>query len=138
MSSTNAATPFRRIVRIVAVAAWCTVIYTASDRPNLRVSDDDVLDLVLRKLAHLFEYALLAVLVARAAKHTTPWAVRTTVLAWLATLAWAISDEWHQTFVPGRVGHAQDVLIDMAGATLGLAVARSWQRRRAQRPIGTT
>ncbi|MFP6664735.1 MAG: VanZ family protein [Deltaproteobacteria bacterium] len=84
---------------------------------------------LLRKLAHVTEFALLALLLGRALmrSHRT--------LAWLAwrvlpmAVAWAILDEWHQTFVPRRVGAVTDVLLDSAGVLLGFAVFAAWRAR---------
>lgn len=112
-------------------------IFIASATPDLRVSDDDSLDFVLRKLAHVAVFAVLAVLVARAARPDASHALPALAIAWGATLAYAISDEWHQTFVRGRVGHAQDVGIDMVGATLALVGWRMIGLRRAARTRGT-
>lgn len=123
VSSNNAPTPFRRITRFVAVAAWCALIYAASDRPDLRVSGDDLLDLVLRKAAHVAVFGVLLVLVHRALDR------RSLTAAWLATLAYAISDEWHQTFVPGRAGQPSDVAIDMVGASIAATVLLMRDRR---------
>ncbi len=122
--------PFRRAGRVVAAIAWCGVIFAASSRPDLRVADDDLLDFVLRKCAHMFVFGLLAILVARIAGDG--WQRRLGVLAaaWCATLAWACSDEWHQTFVDGRSGAVSDVAFDMVGATLALASAAWLATRR--------
>jgi VanZ family protein len=38
------------------------------------------------------------------------------IYALACTLIVAASDEWHQTFIPGRTGRVQDVFLDMAGA----------------------
>ncbi len=131
-SSSHARKPFRRAGRLLAVLAWCALIFAASDRPDLRVSDDDAVDFVLRKLAHIAVFGVLALLVLWAVRaEGAP--LRTAVpVAWFATLAYAVSDEWHQTFVPGRVGHASDVAIDMVGATIALAIAA-----RRLRPVPT-
>ena len=59
--------------------------------------------------------------------------VRSALLAWGFCVVYAISDEWHQTFVPTRVGTPWDVLIDAAGAALGLALAGLWRRVRSSR-----
>ena len=56
----------------------------------------------------------------------TRWAL---ALAFLLTMLYAVSDEYHQTFVPGRSGNLVDVLIDAAGAALGLWLAHRWQKR---------
>lgn len=135
-SSSSAIPSFRRTRaagRWLAAFAWYGVIFAASSRPDLRVSEDDLLDFVLRKLAHVAVFAVLAVLVAHAISPTRRWRTGTLLASWLATILLAVSDEWHQTFVHGRVGHASDVLVDAAGAALGLAVAAALQRRRTRR-----
>lgn len=90
-----------------------------------------MLDLVLRKAAHLFVFGVLAWLVARALRGDGI-GVRASIWgAFLLTLLYAVSDEWHQTFVEGRVGHATDVAIDMVGASIALVLlARQWRRDR--------
>ena len=135
--STAGSSPLRRAIRWAVVLVWCAVIYAASDRPDLRVSDDDVVDLVLRKAAHLVVFGVLAVLLARALSPDRSGGSRTLVLAWLGTLAWAVSDEWHQTFVDGRVGHASDVAIDMLGATLALLARHRLPHRERRRRTPT-
>ena len=129
--SVHAATPFRRLARFVAAFAWCGLIFAASDRPDLRVSSDDLLDFVLRKTAHVLVYAVLFVLFERALRGER-WARRGSIpAAWLATFAYACSDEWHQTFVAGRSGQVSDVGFDMLGATLAAAVTLLIRRRSA-------
>ena len=128
-SSNHARTPFRRAGRFLAVVAWAALIYAASDRPDLRVSDDDLLDFVLRKAAHVFVFAVLAALTWWALRGEGVRSVRAGIAAWLGTLAYAASDEWHQTFVDGRVGHASDVAIDMVGATTAVALCVLLHRR---------
>lgn len=126
-SSSHARTPFRRAGRVLAAIAWAGLIFAASSRADLRVSDDDLLDLVLRKAAHLFVFGVLAVLVARVLRGEGLGARTTLASAWLVTLGYATSDEWHQTFVAGRAGQASDVAIDMVGATIGLlALHYTW------------
>ena len=101
------------------VVVWATVIFALSSIPSLNSGLGD-LDLVLRKLAHAAEYALLAVLLLRALAR--PW------LAFLFTLVYAASDELHQHFVRGRAGTPRDVAIDAVGALIGL-IAFSYGRR---------
>lgn len=113
----------------LAVVAWAAVIFAFSATPNLSTGLGGW-DLVLRKLAHMAEYGVLAILLARA----TGRAWLTIVLAAL----YAVSDEWHQTFVEGRRGSPVDVLIDTAGATIGIVLWRlvpwrRWWRRRGGR-----
>ncbi|MFC5985334.1 VanZ family protein [Marinicrinis lubricantis] len=40
--------------------------------------------------------------------------------AWLISLAWALLDEWHQSFVPERTASFADVCLDSSGAALGI------------------
>jgi hypothetical protein len=130
VSSAHAPTPFRRAARFVAVLAWAGLIYAASDRPDLRVSSDDLLDFVLRKTAHMLVFGVLLVLVHNLLRGER-WTARASLAgAWIATLAYACLDEWHQTFVRGRVGHPTDVAIDMIGATIALVTLSLLHRSR--------
>jgi VanZ family protein len=79
-------------------------------------------DLVLRKLAHAAEYAVLGALLARATGRAG--------LALLVGTLYAISDEFHQSFVVGRVGAPLDVAIDAVGVVIGVAL---WQAARTRR-----
>lgn len=134
-TSNPAATPFRRIVRIGLVLAWSALIFVASDQPDLRVSSDDALDLVLRKCAHMLVFGVLLVLIAHLLRGEGIRARSAIGAAWIATLAYAVSDEWHQTFVPGRAGQPSDVMIDMIGATVAaLLLHRTWRDRTDHSP----
>ena len=74
-----------------------------------------VADLIGRKLIHFGEYALLCFLWWRAlVTVTTPR--RAALLAFLLASGYALTDEYHQTFVDGRHGTPVDWLIDSAGA----------------------
>lgn len=131
MSSTSnhVSFPFRRLVRIMTVLAWAGLIFAASSRPDLRVSDDDLVDLILRKLAHMVVFGVLAMLISRAISLDRPATWRTALAAWMLTLAYASSDEWHQTFVQGRSGAPRDIMIDMLGATIALGLLHAHEHR---------
>lgn len=106
------------------VVLWAAVIFAFSSIPSLSTGLG-LWDLVLRKLAHLAEYALLGALLLRAVG-----------LRWLALAlggAYAISDEAHQHFVPGRRGAPLDVLIDAVGVALGITAWRLLSQRQARR-----
>ena len=80
---------------------------------------------LIRKSAHLSEYAMLAFLVLRAIRMSgspapKPWSWQRAGLALLIAAAYAATDEWHQSFVPSRTADLGDVLIDSAGAAIGL------------------
>ncbi|HEX7229321.1 MAG TPA: VanZ family protein [Candidatus Binatia bacterium] len=77
-------------------------------------------DLLVRKMAHLSEYFILGILVTYTLQKRS--ALTTASQLFLATaigIIYAISDEWHQFFVPGRTASAMDVLFDTIGFTCG-------------------
>jgi len=88
----------------------------------------------IRKLAHLTEYAILAMLLWRALRGGTRWQMRISILLLLAALTCAIfaaTDEFHQSFVPSRTSSPVDAMIDICGAFLGLAVCWMFARRKS-------
>jgi VanZ family protein len=103
------------------VVVWAAVIFAFSAIPGLGTGLG-VWDTILRKCAHTLEYAILGALLLRALGREAP--------AFLAGVAYAVSDEIHQHFVGGRHGSPVDVAIDSAGVLLGILVfqrARRWQ-----------
>lgn len=85
-----------------------------------------VIHVITRKLAHFTEYAILAYLAARAFR-TSPrpaLANRWFVAALALIVAYALIDEYHQSFVPSRTSSIYDSFIDMAGGLTALLVIR--------------
>ena len=92
------------------------VIFAFSAQPSLD-SGLGLIDLIGRKLIHFAEYALLCFLWWRAlASVTSPR--RAALWAFLLASGYAVTDEFHQSFVEGRHGNVFDWLIDSAGAAL--------------------
>lgn len=89
--------------------------------------------LIARKLVHFGTFGTLAGLVWRALAAPRPadWNGSPAALALAVTVAYAISDEIHQSFVPTRVGAAMDVAIDTAGAVFVLGCI--WMSGRLRR-----
>ena len=116
-----------RVGRWLAIAGWMALIFFLSSQPQLPSPPDPLADLIFKKGAHFTVYAVLAVLFRRALPPSRwIWA-----LSWIFTVLYAASDEWHQSFVPGRHPQLTDVLIDACGATTGLLIFW-WLQRRAQ------
>ena len=87
---------------------------------------------LLRKVAHLTEYGVLAVLWYRArAYRTAAWVLEAARLALLVAVAYAVTDEFHQTLVVSRAGSVVDVAIDAGGAAAGLLLLRGSAAARA-------
>jgi VanZ family protein len=123
--STPAATATRSPLSTwLPVVAWAAVIFAFSSVPSLG-TDLGAWDTILRKLAHVAEYAILGALLGRA--------VRRPGVALALGVLYAVSDEVHQVFVEGRHGSPLDVLIDTAGIVAGLL---TWQRLSRRRGTG--
>jgi VanZ family protein len=99
-----------RLTAWLPVAVWAAVIFMLSSIPSLD-SGLGTWDTVLRKLAHLAEYAVLGALLYRALRRE-PAAIA------LGSL-YAVTDEVHQAFVSGRQGSPLDWLIDTVGVVAG-------------------
>lgn len=85
-----------------------------------------VCGLLIVKGYHVAEFTLLCLFTYSALRRLTPWpAKKALAVSAGLCLLYAASDEWHQTFVPGRGGHVADVLIDSLGITLTMI----WMRR---------
>ena len=104
--------------RFVAALAFMGLIFWLSAQPHLNTGLG-VWDTIFRKLAHVTEFGVLTVLWFRA---LAPLAARPHLLAAAIALAYAISDEYHQSFVPGRHPSPIDVGIDLVGITLAIVV----------------
>ncbi len=113
------------LLRFAPPIALMAVIFLLSAQPGL--SSGLSWDFYLRKAAHMTEYALLALLWWRAFRFE-----RLPVAAVIA-LAYAATDELHQTTVTGRHGSPVDWAIDAGGVAIGVLVAREL-RRRHRRP----
>jgi VanZ family protein len=88
---------------------------------------------VVRKCAHVTEYAILAFLLWRALRSLPGLRAKTLMVfgaILLGCMMYAASDEFHQTFVKSRTPSVRDVLLDVAGASLGLLIAASFANRR--------
>lgn len=144
-----------RLSRYGPVAAWAAFVLFASSanfsasntsriiRPLLlwlfpRISEASIqsVHFYVRKAAHFTEYAVLALLAARAFRTSGLTALRRAW--WLAAFALvaavALADEYHQSFLPSRTGSIYDSLLDMAGGATALACLTLWlaARRRAR------
>jgi VanZ family protein len=100
------------------VLVWAAVIFAFSSIPSLS-SGLGTWDTILRKGAHLTEYAVLGALLYRALGREP--------LALAAGIAYAATDELHQHFVRGRHGSPVDVAIDALGVAVGMLL---WLRLR--------
>ena len=130
-------------LRIAAVAAWMALIFFFSSQtggesaglstavvellaPALPALDPATLGTLVRKAAHVSEFAVLGALLAWAWPRRARWPLLAPLLI---GIGYAALDEVHQLFVPGRSGQVSDVLIDTVGVLIGIAVVAGARRR---------
>lgn len=108
--------------RWVPVLAWMGLIAYWSGQSDLPIDKPPISQLLLgfqHRLAHIGAYAILALL--------TRWAMRPgsrrALWSWLLVALFAVSDEIHQSFTPGRSPGVDDWLVDVVAAALALALA---------------
>lgn len=100
--------------------AFMAVIFFMSSRQRIAVSDVYTVNFALFKSLHVIEYAALYFLFFRAFYASISKNNLSTIflLAACATLAYAVTDELHQTFIPTRNGAYRDIFIDSIGIFL--------------------
>ena len=147
-----------RLWRYGPVVAWACFVLSASSSsfsapntsrvvrplllwlyPDISEASLDTVHLLVRKASHCAEYALLALLAARAFRTSSRDALKR--FWWLAAFALvacvSLADEYRQSFVPSRAGTIYDSLLDMAGGAAALACAALWLGR-GRRKAGDT
>ena len=101
-------------------------------KPDISAEALAQIHFVVRKLGHIFEYVLLAMLLWRALRDGTNLRIGMSFVfaaVWLTCGVFAVSDEFHQSFMPSRTAASSDVLIDICGATIGLAICLMTSRK---------
>lgn len=129
-----------RVVAWLATILWMIVIFLFSAQPHSGAVTEAYLgdaNVPVRKVAHITEFCILfflfhwSFLVTLRNTSVQDWHAG---LAFLATALYAMSDEWHQSFVPGRSAGVNDVLVDLFGVVLGVLAVIVWKRLRARVP----
>src|SRR3989344_8226656 len=125
---------FKFIKNWLPVILWAGMIVFLSSIPDLRSGLPNIFDLILRKIAHSGEFGILAILLWRAIlslnfKQSKQSTTNVIVIVIIIVILYAISDELHQGFVPGRVTSPIDALIDSFGAIIGLVIFHKIKNR---------
>ncbi|HHX62265.1 MAG TPA: VanZ family protein [Epulopiscium sp.] len=141
----NGTTKLKTIFPWLLVILWMAVIFYLSHQPATQSShlSSGVAELIMnilekitpsgmidfelfhhfvRKNAHFFAYLILGILVVNAIKKDKGISIPA---AALICILYAASDEFHQTFIPGRAGQLMDVLIDSSGSIVGILLYKS-------------
>lgn len=150
MAEDKGTTKGRRIFRYGPLLIWLTLIFIGSTDllsgshtgsfllgplrwlfPNASEQTLEVIHLLIRKAGHLTEYAILAVLAARAFRISSRLWLRQSWFwsAWMFAAAYSLTDEFHQSFVPTRGASIYDSLIDSIGGLIGLTIFWWWRQK---------
>lgn len=91
-------------------------------------------DSAIRVAAHFTEYAILGILMTLFCR-LLHW--RSLWIPWLICTVFAVTDEWHQYYTPGRASEPKDVLVDSAGVICGIILLclfrKVWRSRHVRR-----
>ncbi|MFA6215188.1 MAG: VanZ family protein [Patescibacteria group bacterium] len=120
----------KKIINWFTVIVWLAVIYYFSSQPNLKSELEPMWDLIFRKIAHIAEYFILAFLFLRALEQYRLNFRNLLLVTCFLSLVSAGFDEWHQSFIAGRVASPLDVGIDSLGVLgfMGLKIAEKGKK----------
>ena len=113
--------------RWLPVFLWAAVIFFFSSLAQIKVSEFFVWYFIAKKIAHILEYAILFTLILQATRKN--W-----VLTFFVTMLYAVSDEFHQSFVPGRTSTFYDLGFDLSGANIAAYTLWKLQQIRHKKP----
>ncbi len=114
---------FKRIVVMWGpVVLWMAVIFAASATPSVDIPSFGTLDYIVKKAGHATAYALLALLIRRA----IGWESKRPAGAWLIAVLYALTDELHQSLVPGRHPSIVDALVFDGGGAAAALLLSAW------------
>ncbi len=116
-----------KISRWLLVAIWAGAIFAFSSVPQIKVSDFLLWDFIAKKTAHVAEYAILFTLIFRATDGS--W-----VKSFVLTMIYAVSDEYHQSLVPGRTPSVFDLGFDLTGANIASYIIWKLNQVRQKKP----
>ena len=110
-------------IQKVVVTEHNTIHTPSADRVDI-----NRMNLIVRKTTHVMVFGILALLLFKSLE-TYRYSY---ILSWFFTFLYAITDEWHQSFMSGRVAAFKDVLFDSLGAFLALLLVFLVLRKRRQ------
>lgn len=136
-----------KIIRYVPVVTIMIIIFMFSNQPaddstkvsdsfilsiahllNLNIIPDDNITHIVRKSAHFTIYLLLGLAVINLIITYRQKMAKTIIISIIVCLLYAISDEIHQMFIPGRSAEIIDICIDTLGATIGIILYKTFYK----------
>ncbi|MBL7685629.1 MAG: VanZ family protein [Deltaproteobacteria bacterium] len=106
----------RRYLYILLALLYASLIFYFSSRPALSVSHD--------KMAHIFEYSLFGFIICPVLRYffKIQHVGKLILFAVFVVTLYGVTDEFHQSFVPGRESSIYDVIADFVGSFLGALI----------------
>ncbi len=102
------------------LALWMALIFYLSSVPHVGFGLEGYEEQFFRKSIHIVIYGILTFLMWFSIPRLDNRLAKKILLCALLSIFYAISDEAHQSFVPGRCGNVKGVLFDLAGIVLAL------------------
>ncbi|MAF20729.1 MAG: hypothetical protein CMI55_03540 [Parcubacteria group bacterium] len=118
-----------KTINWLLVFVWAGFIFFLSHQPDLKSGLSHQWDFIFRKLAHITEYAILTLLLFRVISQYKLSERKILILVFVFALFYALTDEYHQSFILGRQATFRDVLID----SIGILLIVSWSVLRSKR-----
>lgn len=121
-----------RLIRVVPAFLWMIGIFTLSSQSRLPHAFG-IPSQFMAIAGHLVAFGVLAILTAWGIRVDFRRSSKSVLVAFALTVLYGVSDEIHQSFVPGRHATVEDVMTDAIGAAAGLSVMYilgRWRRER--------
>jgi VanZ family protein len=117
-----------------------SLIYFLSSLPSSATGPDTLTFKIISHLLHLVIFGILSILFLLTLKWDKPLSDARPlpfILSLLLTIIYAITDEYHQSFNPGRIASIKDIIIDVSGAIIALCTIYYIKRKQLM-PYGKT
>ena len=105
---------------------WATVIFLFSSLTVTPSTEIYWQDFIVKKTAHVVEYGIFAALLYRALRGHGVEKLDAVLLAILIAVIYGATDEFHQSFTPGREPRVRDVVFDTIGAVAGVFICKKY------------
>lgn len=119
------------IIRLIPAIAWMGIIFAMSSQSTIPQTPSLPADLIAIA-GHLVAFGVLAALLYLGLASWLPGTGLRAAVAFVMTVLYGVSDEFHQSFVPGRDASLFDVVVDGIGAAVALAIILVLIRLRQQ------
>jgi VanZ family protein len=101
---------------------WAMIIFLFSSMPTTPVSQVQISDFIIKKSAHIIEYAVLTTLLYRALFAGGFNKRKAGIYSVVIAVVYAVTDEFHQSFTPGRDPKVRDVFFDTIGSVSAIYI----------------